>query len=166
MLKYMPYYNFALLKKDYAMNILKHFYLLLLLIFITGCSSSSMMASSALKNNEISLSNYKYVTIYDSKEASFMELELENLMESNGLKVIGKGDAKKYRKGTVLGTRYTEDHIRNGYGNPIGTTFTISLEDFSSDKTLLTVNAQQQYMGREAAWKEVSQKLDSALKMY
>ena len=148
------------------MNVVKNFSLLLILLFMTACSSSRMMVSSALKSNEINLSDYKYAVIYDSKKASFMELELESLIESNGFKVIGEREGKKYKKGIVVGTRYTEEHIRNGYGNIIGTLFTISLEDFASDKTLLTISAQQTYLNRSAAWKEVSQKLDSALKIY
>ncbi len=148
------------------MKNIRTFCLVIICTFMTACASSDMMASSALKNNEIKLSNYQYAAIYDSPEVSFMELELENLMESNGLKVIGEAEAKQYPKGSVLGTRYMEDHIRNGYGNAIGTVFTISLEDFSTDKTLLTVNAKQQYMGRQEAWKQVSTKLDEALKLY
>lgn len=137
--------------------------LLVPLLLVSACASSNMMASSALRNGEINLSDYKYAAIYDSETASFMELELENLMEQNGLKVIGESSAKKYKKGSVLGVKYVEDQVKNGYGNAVGTTFTISLEDFTTDKTLLTINGQETYMGRDAAWKEVSKQLNSAL---
>jgi hypothetical protein len=140
--------------------------LLSLIFVLTACASSNMMASSALRNNEIKLSNYDYVAIYDSAAASFMELELEELFESHGLKVIGENTAAKYKAGKVLGVRYTEDSIRNGYGNPIGSSFTVSLEDYKTDKTLLTISGQQQYLDRSAAWQQVSQKLNEALTAY
>ena len=151
--------------QDEKMTFFKSFSLSLVLLFVTACASSSMMASSALKSNEINLSDYKYAVIYNSAKISFMELELESLMEAHGFKVIGKKDGKKYEKGMVIGTRYTEKNIKSIYGNTIGTTFTISLEDFTSKKTLLTINAEQTHLNRNAVWKQVSQKLSSALKM-
>ena len=149
-----------------ALNSLRNFVLVIAVLLLSGCASSSMMTSSALKSNEIRLSDYKFAVIYDSKGASFMELELEELMEANGLKVIGSADGKKYKKGVVIGTRYTEDTIQDIYGGITGTILTITLEDYISDKTLLTVRGQQSYLNRKVAWKQVSEKLQKAMDQY
>jgi hypothetical protein len=148
------------------MSILRAVVLTVALLSLSACVSSNMMASSALKSGEIRLSKYKYAVITQSRTASFIELELESLLESNGLEVIGSADGKKYGRGTVILARYAEEHQRDGYGSVVGTTITVTLEDMATDKTLLTVNGRQSYLRRDAAWKQVSEELAAALKSY
>ena len=143
---------------------------------VTAITPNKNEAENAIRNIKITESGQRKLrlnsdrlnTLADVVRAgkqllSFMELE--SLMEAHGFKVIGKKDGKKYEKGMVIGTRYTEKNIKSIYGNTIGTTFTISIEDFTSKKTLLTINAEQTHLNRNAVWKQVSQKLSSALKM-
>ena len=126
---------------------------------IVGCSSSRIMLSSAIERGEVKLSSYKYVVVYDSAEASHMELELEQLLEHNGLRVIGEDDVQN--PSLTLGARYQEKAIYNGYGNMIKIELTVLLEDMDTDKTLLTASGNAG--SRNSAWKAVARKLNEAL---
>jgi len=136
--------------------------LMFFLIFAPGCTNSRLMQSSALDSGEIVLRNYKYVTIYDSLAASFIELELEDLFESVGFSVIGENDADKRSGSSILGVRYVEDLARNAYGNVISYNMTVLLEDYASDRTLLTATASST-ASRSSAWKAVKKELATAL---
>jgi hypothetical protein len=122
------------------------------------------MRSSALESGEVRLSQYEYVVIYEAEKASFIELQLEQLMEDQGFKVVGQNDAQTMSDAKILGTRYTEEPIVNGYGNRIGTILTVLLEDFVTDRTLLTARGQVRMGPPEEAWNKVSSQLRAEIK--
>jgi hypothetical protein len=103
---------------------------------------------------------YDTVTIYDSKYASHIELELEMIFEELGYNVVGEAEAKP---GT-MGVRY------NGVW-PSYTYFkaTLLLEDAITDKTLASFEANKQdWTGRSntesGAWKRIKEELKTVLK--
>jgi len=128
-----------------------------------SCTSSRMMQSSALEDGSLSLSDYEYVTIYDSETASFIELELETLFETLGLDVVGEKRASGLigQGHNVLAARYNDFVLRNGYGNPIGYELSVLLQDLATDRTLLTASAESS-SSRQAAWKAVQSELEEA----
>lgn len=133
------------------------------MLFLVGCVTTNTMVSSSIDRNEIRLGDYKNVFIYPSEEASFVELELERLFDTVGLKVIGINEGSNFPESSVLGTRYTEKPVLNGYGNQIGTELTIQLVDYSSGKTLFTTRSSTDILSsRKAAWKSVSTELGNA----
>ena len=120
------------------------------------------MKSSALESGEVRLADYESVVIYDSATALFIELELERLLEDQGLRVVGEKEAPELREGGVLAVRYMETPRLNAYGNRIGNTLTVLLEDFTTGRTLLTASGTATYASRDAAWQEVSHQLKLA----
>ncbi len=110
--------------------------IVIFMLFLTGCVTTNTMVSSSIDRNEIRLENYKNVFIYPSERASFVELELERLFDAVGLKVIGINECSNFPASSVLGTRYTEEPVLNGYGDRVGEELTIQLVDHSSGKTL------------------------------
>ena len=110
-----------------------------------------------------SLGDYKSVFIYPSEQASFVELELERLFDAVGLNVIGINESGKFPVSTVLGIRYTEKPVLNGYGSPVGEELTIQLVDYSTGKTLFTTRSRSDiFSSRKAAWKAVLTELENA----
>jgi|TARA_B100001971_G_C18034168_1_gene454135 hypothetical protein len=148
-------------KKSFASNRTRTSLLLLALclinmLFLIGCVTTDTMVSSSIDRNEIRLGDYKSVFVYQSEQASFIELELEQLFESAGLKVIGIKEANNFPESSVLGVRYTEKNIRTEIE------LTIQLIDYTTDKSLFTTRSSSGYgwtgmpkMARKKAWKEV-----------
>lgn len=124
-------------------------------------TSGTFMASNSLERGHIRLSNYRYVVIYDSESASFIELELEKLFESRGFVVVGERGITDATQ--TLGVRYQEYLPTNYYGQVINGRLTISLEDIASDKTLLTLSSGGSYVQRDSIWKKLAKELEAAL---
>lgn len=139
------------------------FAIVFLMLFFEGCVTTNTMVSSSIDRKEIRLGDYKNVFIYPSERASFVELELERLFDTVGLNVIGINEGSNFPASSVLGTRYTEKPVLNGYGNQIGTELTIQLVDYSSGKTLFTTRSRTDILSsRKAAWQSVSTELENA----
>jgi hypothetical protein len=120
---------------------------------------STLMISNAIERGEVNLDTFKYVVIYDSEKASFIELELEALFEHNGLRVIGETDVQN--PSVTLGARYKEAGAYNSYGQMVSVELTVLLENMADDKTLVTASGSSS--NRTSAWKAVSKKLNIAL---
>ncbi len=138
----------------------KHSFLLLLVILFHGCGNSRSM-----KDPEANLSTYRFVTIYNSTEASFIELELEGVFRELGLKPIGDNEVDKLQKGECFGVRYV-------VGGQMGDSYsaTLLLEDAITDKTLVTCNASTSWRAfnspnREWVKKKIIEELRKALKL-
>ena len=139
------------------------FAIVFLILFLVGCVTTNTMVSSSIDRKEIRLGDYKNIFIYPSEKASFMELELERLFDTVGLKVIGINEGSNFQVSSVLGTRYTEEPILNSYGDQIGTELTIQLIDYSSGKTLFTTRSTTDiFSSRKTAWKSISTELENA----
>ncbi len=138
------------------------FAIVFLMLFFVGCVTTNTMVSSSIDRKEIRLGDYKNVFIYPSEKASFVELELERLFDTVGLKVIGINEGSNFLVSSVLGARYTEKPILNGYGNPVGVELTIQLVDYSSGKTLLTTRSSTRWSSRKTAWESILTELENA----
>lgn len=114
-------------------------------------------------DHDADLSSFNYATVYESENASFIELELESMMESLGYEVIGPKEAQRSfsRKGHVLGVRY---HRHKYEGE---TTLRVLIEDMHTGKTLITAeNTKGRMMfdsGEVRAWRAVRKDLLIAL---
>jgi len=134
------------------------------IFFLTGCASPIKDSSSALEPG-VEMELYKYVTIYDSESASFIEQALQNLFRKVGFSIIGEKEAVNHKPGTVLGVRYTEG-IRGQVCK-----LTVLLEDFTTDLTVLTVQGRGRSFDLisgpradcEEAWNQLEEKLKSVL---
>jgi hypothetical protein len=141
-------------------SIINHFIVIFVVVLFTAsCASSRVQRSSAIEKGEIKLTNFKYAVIYDSETASFIELDLETLLEEANLKVIGEKEAPKYGKGKVLAARYKAFEMTNQYGGTLSSGLTLTLEDFATSKTLVTVQGKQAYGESSLAWKEIAKAL-------
>ncbi|MEM8756901.1 MAG: hypothetical protein AAGF47_03870 [Planctomycetota bacterium] len=121
--------------------------------------TSRLQVSSAIESGEIDLEQYKIATIYDSETASFFELEIETLLESVGLRIVGENEAVEIaeRGKLVLGVRAREKVQANAYGHVHRSDLVILLEDVSSDRTLVTASGGA--MRRDQAWRAARSKL-------
>ena len=74
---------------------------------LSGCAAGSgeTRVSSSLSKGEITLSSFKYVTIYEGKYATEIELRLESLFEERGFIVVGEKDITDAAR--TLGIRYS-----------------------------------------------------------
>jgi hypothetical protein len=130
-----------------------------LIVSISGCSNSRTMV-----DRNMDMSTYRYATVYDSDFASFIELELESMMQSLGYETIGEKEAQRrfQRKGHVLGVRYVRTHI-----NSKSVLLRVLIEDQYTGKTILTVEDTQKdglFEGAiEKSWKSVRRKLVEVL---
>ncbi len=75
------------------------------------------------------LTSYKYVAVYDSDEASFLELHLEGIFRELGFEPVGDKEAERFKKGECFGVRY----VWSIEGRKI-----LLLEDFATGKTLVS----------------------------
>lgn len=142
-------------------NLLMAVCLILFATALCGCGStrSKLMVSNAVERGEVQLGSFKYVVIYDSEKASFIELELEDLFEQNGLRVIGEADIKN--PSITLGARYKESSFYNPSTGYTNIDLTVLLENMDDDKTLVTASGTSRK--RDRAWQEVSKELNKAL---
>lgn len=128
------------------------------ILFTSSCATNS----KSMRADDFNPKNYNTVTIYDSAEASFIELELAQLFKSIGFKVIGELEVGNYEAGTVLGARYTLRSIGDS------SKLVILLEDTSTDKTMLTVEGSASGYTRgnneTYAWELVMEKLQRTLR--
>ena len=148
---------------------------------MTGCqfnnSESFHDISAALKKKEVSLADYKYATIYESTGPGFVEIQMQRLMEDHGLTTIGENETGAHQK--VLGVRYSL--VRSAAVTPGITvsgprwTLTVTLEDVSTDKTLVSVFSESQSEGMAAkssqkvkkqCWDQASSELEEIFEQY
>jgi hypothetical protein len=130
---------------------------------VSGCATGSgeTRVSSSLKNGEITLSSFKYVTIYEGKYATEIELRLESLFEERGFIVVGEKDITDAAR--TLGIRYSRTPIFNGYGDVLGGVTRILIEAVDTDKTLATINWKQTRQSEDDIWNNLSKGLGAVL---
>ncbi len=129
---------------------------------VSGCQNSGeTRVSSSLSKGEITLSSFKYVTIYDGKYATGIELQLESLFEERGFIVVGEKDITDAAR--TLGIRYSGNPIFNGYGDEIGEVIRILIEAVDTDKTLVTINWKQTHQSEDVIWNNLSKELGAVL---
>ena len=127
----------------------------LLFALLVGCASKS----SSMVSSDFDREQHSYIAVYDSEDASFLELQLQQIFESLGYKVIGEKEASKYPNQT-LGVRY------NVSGSFYESKIVVTLEDMTTDKTLCTIqgSAYDDFgNASEVAWKAVRGELISRL---
>ncbi len=133
--------------------------------------------TSTLRNGSESLGDYEYAVVYDSETASFIELRVQRLMEDQGLTLIGEAEARKDQR--VLAVRYS---LERGIKRTPGVTaagprwsLTLTLEDFLTDKTMVTCFGESMSEGmasrstrevQEDCWNQVQQELEEVFKRY
>ena len=141
------------------------------MVALGGCLASSSdaksMVSSDVGAGKVQLGSFSDVLIFDSASASFIELELAQLFEEQGFRVVGEKAVSQPQR--TLGVRYTQEPLMSANGRFVrGMTLTILLEQFSTDKTLVTIRGSSRNGGddKDAAWEEVRGKLLEVLDQY
>lgn len=129
---------------------------------VSGCQSSGeTRVSSSLSKGEITLSSFKYVTIYNGKYATGIELQLESLFEEHGFVVVGEKDITDAAR--TLGIRFSGNPVFNGYGDEIGGVVRILIEAVDTDKTLVSINWKQTWQSEDVVWNNLSKELGAIL---
>jgi len=128
---------------------------------LSGCAAGSgeTRVSSSLSKGEITLSSFKYVTIYEGKYATEIELRLESLFEERGFIVVGEKDITDAAR--TLGIRYSR--TSSGYGEGLGSVTRILIEAVDTDKTLVTINWKQTRQSEDVIWNNLSKELGTEL---
>lgn len=121
-----------------------------------------MVVSSILSDGYTNLSQYQYAAIYSSRTVASADLKLEPLLEQNGLIVIGKKETKKYPDHSVLAVRYDDSALKKSTQNKYSSTLIIVIKDYTTDRTLLTINAQQNYANPDLTWQALEKDLKAA----
>lgn len=142
---------------------MKNLFLLLVVVVVSGCGVKSMPSSDLLMGHK-NLSDYPYAVVYQAKKASFLELEIDQLLTANRFTVIGKKEAKKYDN--VIGVRYLE--VKKKYdGRHYSSDVTLVFEDMKTDKVLFSIKSSYKrrafYDGRKRMFKKMGEKLKERL---
>ena len=129
---------------------------------VSGCTNSGeTRVSSSLTKGEITLSSFKYVTIYEGKYATEIELRLESLFEERGFIVVGEKDITDAAR--TLGIRYSRTSSERGYGEGLGSVTRILIEAVDTDKTLVTINWKQTRQSEDDIWNNLSKELGAVI---